>query len=131
MRFAPLNAGIIASWATCAGLLGGGYWYVEDSRRTLGGIHAEMQEIIADLKQYRDDEKTGDANWLDWEQGQFDSIRAGQAGIRSDHATSQDDLNYRLGMHVEQHRRIESLLERLESLERDWRGGRLADRHPD
>ena len=100
----------LASWASTAAILIGAYWYMEDLRREVGHtLEAQHQAFEAEADR--------DEQWKADETSDFDDVRLGIKGVdeKLDSmvvalATANDDLNYRMGLHVGDHTRLQDLL---------------------
>ena len=104
------SIGTLFSAASTVLVLMGAYWYMEDNRRELDQIRAEVQASF-------EAEALRDEQWLASENDDFDSVRDGIQEVEDNLqeiavalATANDDLNYRLGLHVGDHDRVNDLL---------------------
>ena len=105
----------------------------------VGGVASFLLETRADMAGIRDEllgiaelERNRDASWIISDDTAHATAEELLRGLQSDVdslkdgltdrlTTSQDDLNYRMGLHDGQHRRLDNILERLEDMERDHR----------
>lgn len=86
----------IAAWATCACLVGGGYWYLEDNRRELVSIRADVHGSF-------EAEKERDDKWLDHENRKFAALERGQEKLLEAIQHDKQILYLWIGRHEAQH----------------------------